>query len=337
MKKFRYVKVVISCLLAMMLVWPLSISAVYAEEAGEETEEESKSGKKESSPIIIGEEAEDTLPLEKTTELDDLIEITPHAARVVDKITPQAVAEDDGRYGYESGDKNEFVVIDLDICNISMDEVDLDEIIAANLVYNGSYTFTPYKRFETEEDKDPDLEFNESLYGTWEGLWFANNFGGWAKTTLEFTDTDIDGNLVGTLEYEQCDPFGDGHVINENYVGSYSVYAVRDSLGIDVLAKDWINKPSYNFDAKPFWLWPVAPNVLCGATYYNNNNWDASDFQGIISFTRTAPALDPTVIDVLQETTYSLVFNCPNRVVKSLDDCQLVISVGDEVYEIPLD
>jgi len=291
----------------------------------------------ESAPIVIGADSQDTLPLDKVSTIDNLIEITPHAAQILDTVTPQAVATDEGRYGIESGNKNDFVMVDLDICNISKDEIDLDEVLKANLIFDGSYTFETYKRFDSNEGDDETLKFNESMYGTWEGYYDMGDYGGWAKATLRLTDTDLDGNMVGTFEYEPLD-MGTDYIMNSQYAGSYSVITRKSStLGFCVYANEWLTKPEWSIDPKPFWLWPVAPGVLSGNSYRSNyyiQDNDAS--RGAICLKKTEPLLEPTMIDVLQETKYSLVFNCPNRVVNNLDKCQLLIEVNDNVYEIPL-
>ena len=256
--------------------------------------------------IIIGSDTNDTLKLESRTEIGDIIEIEPHAARVCDRL---------GEYGEKSGDKNEFLVVDLDICNISKDIINLDDLIGAELFYKDDYQFSQYTNTEINER-------DSFLYGKWEGI---NDEGGMRKIYAEFTETNADGFVVGIIRYEPYEY--DGDYLNDA-AGSFSIKGKYDDKwdGWKFEPVEWIE----NVDGRGYlnyYLRAASYDVLSGAGYNGGH---------LTYLVRTDLSDQTNELDVLEETSYSLVFKCPNRVINDLDNCSLYISVDDEVYEIPL-
>ena len=281
----------------VVLLVSISLISMPVFAAGKSSDEES---------IVIGAGTEDTLRLESSLEISDIVEVTPHAARISDTL---------GDYGDESGDKNDFIIVDLDICNISKDTIDLCQLIKAELSYKDDYVFDLYAGEEIDE-------MNKLLLGTWEGLWDIEGF---RLVTFEFTDINKNNELEGILEFSPYQYEGN---YTSNYSGKYTISGSYDSNRLlwTFEPLEWIDNPD-NRGMNYKWEVRLADSgILSGMTTENSP----------VYFKKTGGIDKPSELGVLEEVNYSLVFKCPNRVLQDIDNCSLYITIDDEKYEVPL-
>jgi len=297
MKQYK-IKTISTILISLLVIWPLLSISVTADKKEEQNEGD---------VIVIGADTEDSIALDKSTEIAELLEITPHAAIISDTL---------GEFGEKSGDKNEFLITDLDICNISKSPINIEETISATLIYKGDYQFEPYSSTITDEE-------SQVFIGSWEGLWYL---AGMREVRMAFEEVDSEGNILGHVEFEPCVEEG---VKACNWTGSYKLTGHETpeylSWVFEADNNDWIENPN-NLGVVPFELWVVDTNTLSGHSY-------ASEGPCYLKRTNNPVTVQ---LDVMEESTYPLVFKCPNRIVNDLDNCSLIISIAEEAYEIPL-
>lgn len=240
--------------------------------------------------------------VDEYTALDNTLDIRPHAASVVEKL---------GEYGQDSGDKNSFVLINLDICNISFDEIDLNSIFSAELTYADRYVFSP-------EVAGMPVSIEDALLGKWEGSYKIEPER--RTCSLEITEISSDGKFEGVWSFGPLDK-------KDQPVGSYSVTGVIDSnIGsITYHGLQWIIDPgNYKFNDN-FYLRLLDNNMLCGT----------ADESPIYLSKAETSNIDYS-LNMLEEVVYPLVFLVPNRVASDIENCKVDIIVNGNHYQISL-
>ncbi len=271
----------------------------YATAVGEDTtaEDEAYFGEPTCQGDYIG-----FLELDTTEEIGDLLELTVHGARVTDRL---------GEYGEEAGDRYRFVTLDLDLCNISFDDIDLKDVLSAKLEYAGRYEYEPYAG-------EPVSELAAALVGRWEGFYMRERDMRRA-CVLEITSVGEDGKLQGTTSFG---PMDDPSTPEGEYTISGSVNMATHSLTFKGV--EWITRPnnSWHFYTEYYLHLTDDGRWLCGLA-------DNQPFY----LSRVTPQQNLTM-GMLEEMTHTLVFRVPDRVARDLENCTLFLTVAGTLYEL---
>jgi len=237
--------------------------------------------------------------LDEYTTIENTIDIQPHAALVLDKL---------GEYGEASGDKNKYIVIYLDICNISYDDIVLDDIVSAELTYADRYTFTPYK-------KDIANSFVEALLGKWKGHWGIDGDNQY-EVELEFTSGD-NGKVNASFYYEDSSRHGKYEI---------EVALNESKRTLTWSGYKWIEEDgNWTFDSSE--LFVLDESWMAGTI----NSTDPVYYQRQIN-----TEANEVTLSMLEEVSYPLVFLVPNRVVDDLDNTRVELVVNGNHYQIAL-
>lgn len=244
------------------------------------------------------------LGVDEYTAVENTLDIRPHAASVVEKL---------GEYGKESGDRNAFILINLDICNISFDEIDLNNIFSAELTYADKYVFSP----EVTAEMSAGIE--DTLVGKWEGTYRTEP----TRRTCSFEITEItsDGEFKGVWSFGPLDD-------KDTLEGSYTVTGVINSdIGsITFGGKEWIVQPEHYVVLRDFYLKLVDNHTLCGAV----------TSVPIFLSKSEAPNSDYTLKMLEEIEGYPLVFLVPNRVASDIENCKVDVIINGNHYQISL-
>jgi len=250
--------------------------------------------------IIGGNSSE--LTLEEWVTLEDTIDVRAHAVQVSESL---------GEYGAVSDEKNQFVIVNLDVCNITFDDIDLSAILSAELTYNDRYVFPLYNARIVSEA-------SSAISGTWTGYYRKQPER--RTLTLEIPAVNEDNSFRGTWTFGPLDD-------PNQPVGSYSIKGSLDPnyMTITFEGVEWIIDPgNYRFNSD-FYLHLVTDSVLCGVSESLP-----------IFLKKDTSSTSSNVISMLEETSLPLVFECPNRVVEDLENCRLELIINDTRYDIPL-
>lgn len=239
---------------------------------------------------------------EEYTTLDNLLDIRPHVAIICDQL---------GEYGEKSDEKNQFLLINIDICNVSDGDVDLSSIFSAELSYMDRYSFESYGN----------TTFDNSLLEKLTGLWSGSCTSDWASQGVEMNITDVsgEGKISGIFSFTN----------NEGKAGSYTIPGKMDaqSSSLSWSGLEWIEQPN-NYSMDTVQLYFVEDDCLAG-----NFNGKADSFTYFIKQKNDEVI---NTLSMLEEISYPLVFKIPNRVADDLDNCKVEISVNGNSYMISL-
>ncbi len=232
----------------------------------------------------------------------DILEIRPHKAVIMETL---------GAYGEASDDKNQFVCIDLDVCNVSFENVDLAYMLQAELSYQGRYSFSLY-------EKPAVTDVQRLLTGTWRGTYVKAPER--RECILEIQSVAEDDTFEGVFTFN-------GYDTSDVPYGSYTVRGQFDSSYGTVTYKgvSWIERPG---------TWTMLEE-----TY--QTVLDGRFLSGIstgfpIYMEKEQNGSGSAELGVLEETTYHLCFLVPNRVAADLDNCKVTLNVYDGQYDLPL-
>lgn len=243
------------------------------------------------------------LPLETSVEVNGLLELTVH---------PAAVTESLGAYGEDSGDRYQFVCIDLDVCNISFDAVDLSTLLSAELTYADRYAFTLH---ESAAAADP----AHQLLGRWEGKYRHNRNA--RLCVLEVTEVGTNGSFSGVWHFA---PHGSTGEPSGSYFISGTFNSGNGSL--EFSGREWIERPNSS------WGFHGSHKLTL-----LEGRWLFGEVDGAGTYLEKVESPETvTSLNMLEETSWTLVFRVPDRVAQDLENCRVVLSVGENTYELTL-
>lgn len=242
------------------------------------------------------------LGVDEYTAVENTLDIRPHAASVVEKLGSK-----------DSGDRYSFILINLDICNISFDEVDLNNIFSAELTYADKYVFSP------EVAAEISASIGDALLGKWEGSYKIEPSR--RTCSLEITEITSDGELKGVWSFGPLDD-------KTTLEGSYTVEGIINSdIGsIAFEGEEWIVQPSHYVLSDDFYLKLMDNHILCGVV----GNMP-------IFLSKTEASNYNYTLNMLEEIEgYPLVFLVPNRVASDIENCKVDVIVNGNHYQISL-